>query len=346
MTDHFRSICLKFSLKSFLLLFWLAGSAQKPDMSALDQLISQHQKELGKNLVVMVYKDSALIYKKETGELFNSRAQAPLGAASQWLTAALAMSFVDQGKITLDEPLGRYLPVLEKYMKGYITLRNCLTQTTGIEDEQTRLGKLLKKKKYQTLEEAVNGLAAREIHNNPGKEFSYGDVGLTIAARVCEVLGKKPFERLMQERITRPLKMRSTSFFNDDGSAPNPSSGGRTTANDYMNFLIMILHKGVFENKRILSEKAIDEMEKASFTDLPVVYSPPSFNNWHYGMGVWLLEEDQNGQGIVMSAPSLHGSWPIIDRKHGYAALLLLQSAQDDAKVGIMNELRENVGSN
>ena len=62
-----------------------------------------------------------------------------------------------------------------------------------------------------------------DIAANPSTEFFYSNLGPNIAARVLEIISKKSFERLMRERITSPLKMRSTNFANQEGGATNPS---------------------------------------------------------------------------------------------------------------------------
>ena len=259
-------ICMKvITIASFLLFFQL--SFAQYDFTGIDQLLQRNSKQLANNVVAIVYKDGKIIYQKQIGD-FNAKTQAPIGASSQWLTTALVMTFVDQGKLDLDEPVSKYLPVFTKYMKSYITLRHCLTNTTGIEREKSA-GKIQEKKKYANLEEEMNTIAAKEISNNPGKEVFFGNYGFSIAARVCEVVGKKSFERLIQERITRPLKMPFTNFTNEEGYASSPSGGGKSSALDYMNFLIMILNKGMFENKRILSENAVAEMQKSPGSRYP-----------------------------------------------------------------------------
>ena len=50
--------------------------------------------------------------------------------------------------------------------------------------------------------------------------------------------------------------------------------GAITTANDYINFLGMLLNKGTFEGKKVLSEKSVAEMETIQFPDVPVKYMP------------------------------------------------------------------------
>ncbi|MFT3824301.1 MAG: serine hydrolase domain-containing protein [Chitinophagaceae bacterium] len=341
MSLKINPICLKCSFPLLFLLLWLTSSAQGPDLSNADAIIQRNQKLLGNNIILLVYKDSQLVHQKEFGVDFKAKTQAPIGAASQWITAALVMTFVDQGKISLDDPVVKYVPSFGKYMKNYVTLRSCLAHTTGIESG----GKLNTSfnKKYETLEEAVDAYATKEISNNPGKEIHFGPIGPAIAARVCEVIAKKPFERLVQERITRPLKMRMTNFTNENGGAPNPAGGAVSTALDYINFMAMLLHKGVFEGKRILSEQSVAEMEKAQFAELPSKYTPKLAEGWNYGLGAWIQEKDASGNAAVVTSPGMFGTWPWIDNCRNYVAVIFVQSVLGEQKKDIYQQVKNAV---
>lgn len=323
MSLKMNPICLSCSILSVFLLFFQFSFAQS-DFSRADALLQKNQKSLGNGVVALIYKDGKVIHSKELGE-FNAKTPAPIANCSKWLTAALVMIFVDEGKIQLDDPVNKYLPIFDKYMKSYVTIRQCLAHTTGIESEKNLL-RGIQKAKYPTLEEEVNAFAAKEISNNAGTEFHYGIIGPSIAGRVLEVISKKPFDRIIQDKLLRPLKMRQTSFVNENGYAPNPSFGARSTANDYINFLSMILNKGVFEGKQILSAKAIEEMQKPQFTNLPVKYAPKAAEGWHYGLGEWIQEEDANGNSTVVSSPGLFGTWPYVDKCRNYAAIVFVKS--------------------
>lgn len=331
--------CPKFSLLLFLLLLLQLAHAQS-DFSEVDRLLEKNSKLLGNNVVALVWKDGKVIYQKETGTDFNGKTQAPIASCSKWLTAATIMALVDEGKLDLDDPVSKYIPVLEKYMKGYITIRQCLSHTTGIDNGKTRL---LERRKFESLEEEAKSIAAKEISNNPGKEFAYGSSGLNLAARCAEVVSKKEFSRLVQEKITRPLKMRATTFVNDNGNAPNPSGGAQSSALDYMNFLVMMLNKGVFEGKRVLSENAIAEMQKNHFPGLPVKYSPAAAEGFEYGLGVWIQEKDANGNALVVSSPGLFGTWPYIDKCRNYAAIVFVKSILAEQKKDFYVRFKEAV---
>lgn len=301
------------------------------DFSSVDLLLKNNQKALGENIVALVWKDGKIIYKKEVGE-FNARSSEPVASCSKWLTAALVMTFVDQGKLKLDDPVAKYIPEYHKYMKRYLTIRHCLSQTTGIERDGRLLGKLAERRNYYDLGEEVNAIAAKEISNNPGQEFFYGGYGLNIAARVCEIIGKKPFERLVQDRIIRPLKMKGTSFVNETGGATNPSGGARSSANDYINFMSMLLNKGLFEGKQILSESAIKEMHHIQISGIPIKYAPAAALGYSYGLGNWIIEGDSQGNGNIVACPGLFGTYPYVNFNKKYAAILFVKNLQTEQR--------------
>src|SRR5204863_4336514 len=215
-------VCIKvMGVLTFLLILQPVTGQQK--FSDLDDLLQQKQKVLGKDFVVMLWKkDDTLIYKKELGE-FNSKTQAPIASCSKWLTAALVMTFVDEGKLSLDDKITKWLPEFEKYGKNYITIGNCLSHMTGIRSEPITVLKLLERKKFNSLEEEVNSFAAKDIQANPAEEFRYSNIGLNIAGRVLEIISKRKFDMLARQRLFVPLAMRKTSFSTLDGSAINPS---------------------------------------------------------------------------------------------------------------------------
>jgi len=309
---------------------------EDPRFDAVNQLLKQNQKNLGPNYVALVWQDDKVVYQHQGGADFTPKTPAPIAGTGNWLTAALVMTFVDEGKLSLDDKVTQYIPLFGKYMKGYITIRNCLTNTTGIRADAEGVMKVLQKSKYESLEDEVNAYASkRDIVTNPGTEFYYSNVGINIAARVLEVIAKKGFDRLMMERIIRPLKMKGTSFSNEEGGAINPAGGARSTANDYMNFLSMLLNKGMFGEKRILSEKAVEELETAQFASLPLKSAPKPFQGGHFSLGAYITESNASGASSVLICPNLLGTTAILDKCRRYAAILIIQKPEEEKKAGL-----------
>ncbi|HVZ56084.1 MAG TPA: serine hydrolase domain-containing protein [Chitinophagaceae bacterium] len=332
--------CLKCSLLAFFLLLLQPGWCQNP-LSSLDQVLEQNRRDLGNNVVMLVWRGDTLAYKKELGD-FNSKTVKPIASCSKWLTAALVMQFVDEGQLSLDDKITRWLPEFAKYGKNYITIRNCLSHMTGIEDEGGFLKKWMQRRKFTSLEEEVNSFAAREIRANPGTDFWYGEVGLNIAGRILEIISKRRFDVLIRQKLFVPLGMRRTSFSSTDGGPVNPSGGAQSTADDYIRFLGMLLNRGTFQGKRILSEKAVDEMMQLQ-TAPPVIkrYAPKVAEGYDYALGSWVLEKDPAGKPTALASPGLFGSWPVVDYCHGYAYIVFVKSLLSEGKAEANLQVKE-----
>ena len=289
----------------------------------LDGLIQQNQKLLGGNLVAMVWTDT-LVYKRELGD-FDSKTIAPIASCSKWLTAALVMMFVDEGKISLDDKVSKYIPDFELYGKNYITIRHCLSHYTGIKVE-TGLKGMFARKKFNSLKEEAESYARDEIQANAGEEFRYSTAGLNIAGAILEIVSKKKFDMLIKQKLLNPLGMRKTTFSTLDGSPPNPSGGALSTAEDYMHFLQMLLNNGKYHGVQILSEASVKEMRKMQTTPEQIKYAPKAGEGFGYALGSWVLEEGKDGVANVLSSPGLFGTWPMVDWCRGYACVFFVKT--------------------
>ena len=346
MSYKFKFICLKFSILLLLLLILQNVIAQKKIKEIginlfpeFDEILIRQQKTLGNNVVAMIWSDS-LVYKKELGD-FTSTTQAPIASCSKWLTTALVMQFIDEGKLSLDDKVSKYIPLFATYNKNYITIRHCLSQMTGIRSEGSKFAKFVEQpKKYNSLEDEVNDFAKKEIQSNPGTEFSYSNIGTDIAARIVEVVSKKKFDLLIRSKLFVPLQMRQTSFSTLDGSAISPSSGATSTASDYMHFLQMLLNNGKYNGVQVLSEESITQMRLVETTPELIKYSPKIAQGYNYALGSWAIEEDNNKLATVLTCPALFGTWPIIDYCKGYACLIFVKSLPGEQKADIYNQMK------
>jgi CubicO group peptidase (beta-lactamase class C family) len=339
MSAKITSTCLKVSYIIAFMLFFQVSKAQL-NFTELGAKLEASKAELGGKAVLLVYKDGKIVFEKSVGE-FTPKTQAPIAASTQWLTAALVMSYVDEGKLSLDDKVSKFLPVFSKYSKGYITIRDCITHLTGIEGPSIgSIKDMSNPKKFSSLDELVNDIASsKEILSNPGLVFRFNNIGFTIAARVLEVLNKRGFEQMMAERITRPLLMRTTNFFSY--TVINPAGGAQSSAYDYMNFLSMLLNGGVFNGKRILSEAAIETMSKASSTQGMIKESPSIVQGKNYAVGQWVFGTDENGKTTTVACPGLFGTWPLIDYCRKYAFLIFTPGDASSEKKELMASFKE-----
>lgn len=347
MSYKVKSICMKVIAVVSFLLFLQPLKAQY-NWSELDQELESRKKLFGNNVVTLIWKDDSLIYKKELGD-FNMKTQAPIASCSKWLTAALVMKIVEEGKISLDDYVVKYIPEFEKYFKSYITIRQCLSHTTGIDDSEKFIRKIIQRRKFTSLEEEVNSFAAKDIRAKPGTDFWYGNIGLNIAGRVLEVVTKKKFDILVKTKLLNPLGMRKTTFTDLNGNPVNPSGGAQSTAEDYMKFLVMLLNKGKYNGTQFLSEESVNEMMKLQATPEMVKYAPKAAEGYGYASGCWVAEHDKDGNGTVVASPGLFGTWPMIDYCRGYAYIVFVKSLLGEERANaqevIKNVIDHQVGA-
>ncbi len=311
------------------------------DTAALSAKLEQAKTKLGKHIAVALYKDGKIFYKKESAD-YNIKKQESINASSQWLTAAVVMIFVQEGKLSLDDKVSKYIPLFAKHGKSYITIRHCLTHNTGIE-----AGKFYQKGNFSTLEEEVNTYASkREIETNPGTEFKYSNMGSRIAARVIEIIGKRAFDRLAAEKLLRPLMMRGSTFTSESGNdAPDPSMGGISTAADYANFLGMILNKGMFNGKQILTEESIKTLLSLTAPSDKQKNVPAEVQGLDYAFGSWIIEKNAKGPSAFATS-SLNGHWAMVDICRGYALVIFADKADKEMKKEFYMDIKQVIDKN
>ena len=209
---------------------------------------------------LLVAKDNQVIYEHCFGD-FTPDTVVLIASSGKWLAAATIMSLVDDGMLSLDDTASKWLPEFKNDPKGIATIRQMLSHTSGYRPYQPDDKP---PDKYQTLAESVEHIVPLPPVYKPGERFDYGGLAMQVAGRMAEAAAGKDWETLFQERIARPLGMTNTHFIPVDqggGHSPMLGGGARSTLRDYANFLAMIAGNGLFKGKRVLSEKAVAEMQ-------------------------------------------------------------------------------------
>lgn len=339
------SICRKCSAIGIFLLLLQVCNAQ--NFNKVDNWIKDNLKDLGGRAVLVIYKEGKVIYDHSENDLskaqkfigkriakkqgkdasvatqdFNSNSKELIASCSKWLSAALVMTFVDEGKLQLDDTVGKFLPIMTTYNKGAITIRQCLSHLTGIKPASLK-EEVNEITGANTMDEAIENIAKKEMEGKPGKIFHYSSTGLQIAAAVIEKISGLDFKTLFAERIAYRCNMLNTDWGN--GNVPLAAGGARSTANDYIKFLSMILNEGKYDDNQVLSKNAVMEMQKNNITEgVKVVYSPAEAGNWGYGFGEWVINDIAGEKNNAVTSPGLFGSFPWVDNEKKYAGFLMV----------------------
>ncbi len=151
-----------------------------------------------------------------------------IASTTKPMTATAFMTLVDEGKVSLDDPVEKYLPEFHGQMvaaKGKdpnappaapvpashpIRIREILSHTSGLPfRSKAQVGVL----DALPLKDAVRSFAAEPLNYQPGTDYAYSNEGLNTAARIIEVISGMPYERFMQQRLFDPLRMKDTTFW-------------------------------------------------------------------------------------------------------------------------------------
>jgi CubicO group peptidase (beta-lactamase class C family) len=137
-----------------------------------------------------------------------------IGSISKQFTATVVLLLMQDGKLKLDDPLGKYLPGLTR--ANEVTIRQVLSMTSGYQDYWPEDYVMTSMMKPVTPQQILDVWAKKPLDFEPGTEWQYSNTNYVIAGRIAEIAGGKPLIEQLQERIFRPLKM--TGVFNSDAS--------------------------------------------------------------------------------------------------------------------------------
>lgn len=248
------------------------------------------------------------------------------------ITAAALMILVAEGKVSLDDPVAKYIPAFadaktksSEPVRG-LTVRHLLTHTSGLTGDQGC---------KVSLEATANELAARPFAFQPGEKWEYGP-SLNVAGRIIEVVSGQAYEEFLKQHIFEPLAMSDTTFHPTDEQrkrlaelyelsedrktllpterilgigepdcVPNPSGGLFSTAGDMLAFYRMILGGGESQGTRILSADAVREMTRVQTGDLTTGFTPG--NAW--GLGWCIVREPQGVSEMLSPGTFGHGGY-------------------------------------
>lgn len=253
----------------------------------------------------------------------------PVASAGKWFTVATVLAVVDDGLMSLDDPVSKYLPAFEGE-KATMTIRQCLAVTSGLARRYAPI--------YDPdldFDEVVDGIAALPLEAPPGTKLIYGGLGFHVAGAAAVAASGMPWHRLFDEKVKRPLGLTRSVFGSASGAegqgftirpveARNPWLGGGllTTMNEYERFLRMVANEGTFDGRRVLSEESILELRKNQTDTLPVEFTLHPVRATRYALGSWAEKVDASDRALLIRDMGAWGFNPWIDFERGYFAIL------------------------
>ena len=247
------------------------------------------------------------------------------------VTTTLTMVMVDAGRLDLDAPVQSFLPRFQGTNKEKVTVRHLLAHSSGI-DWWAPLYKELQGK--EAFLERIYGM---ELVSEPGTQMKYSDLDMLLLGEIVERVSGRSLAELAHERIFEPLGLErsrytpSSSLFSNlapteidpetrqplhgvvhdenaralGGVAPH--AGLFSTAPELAKFAQMLLWKGVYDHRRIVSRESVEsftrrqelpvgssralgwDTKSAEGSSAGVLFSPDSFGHTGFtGTSIWV----------------------------------------------------------
>jgi serine-type D-Ala-D-Ala carboxypeptidase len=180
--------------------------------------------------VVLVSKDDSVVYERafgfrslmphkttmEPGTIFD------LASLTKPLATAVAiMLLIREKKLRLDDQITRVIPMYGVFGKSLTTVRHLLSHSSGLPAWKAFFEDVVRNEKSGRINfvasRAAKNFVFEQIHrekplNPPGAQCLYSDLGFMILGEAVEILTGNTFDRFCQDRIFKPLGLRSTGF--------------------------------------------------------------------------------------------------------------------------------------
>ena len=131
----------------------------------------------------------------------------PVGSLTKQFTAALLLRQVDRGRLTLTDPIGKYLAGLGADV-GAVTIEQLLNHTSGL---QRSVATPERRFENVTIETLLTMAAGSKLETKPGTAFAYSNAGYTLLGILVEKLYGKSYAAVLHDEIASPLQLTSVS---------------------------------------------------------------------------------------------------------------------------------------
>jgi CubicO group peptidase (beta-lactamase class C family) len=201
-----------------LILFLFSKPASSQNIEAqVDKLYQVNENEPG--FSVAVFKGNEILFEKTYGNAnldytipITHQTVFDIASISKQFTAAAILLLEHEGKLSIKDPVYKYIDNLPRYKKGNPTIEHLLNQTSGIKEVDHYWGVLdLHKYDLKTESQMVNIITkVQELRFTPGEYFYYTNANYILLAAVVRNITGQSLGDYAQENIFEPLGMTHT----------------------------------------------------------------------------------------------------------------------------------------
>lgn len=257
----------------------------------------------------LVFQDGKLLYERYWDNYTPQTLSGSFSAAKSIISLLIGIA-LDEGKIkSLDDKAGDYLPHFKTNGLEKITIRDLLTMSSGTNYDESDKGYFSMNASAYYGDDEAYMISLMERKEEPGVFWQYRSGDTQVLGLIVSTVFGKSISELVSERFMKPMGAESDALWLLDGAQKNEKAFCcfNAVARDYARFGQLILNKGHWNGKQIVSEKYIAEatspatyLKDRSENNSPVDY---------YGYQYWMI--DHNGIHAV-SQNGLFGQYVYI----------------------------------
>lgn len=238
---------------SFSCIFFLSLSifaqTQTVDQTVLAKILQKAKES---------HSDSVLIIKngKTIGEYYtgDKNEKIELMSCTKSIVSLAIGLLIEQGKIkSVNQPVYEFYPEWKQGKKSFVTIKHLLNHTSGMQNLSNAGIEIYVSKDFVKL-----ALAA-ELSDEPGTRFSYNNKAVNLLAGIVQVASGKRMDIFMRDEFFNPMQIKDFGWSLDAAGNPHALAGLQIPAADFAKFGQLVLNRGKWDGKQIVSEKWIDE---------------------------------------------------------------------------------------
>jgi CubicO group peptidase (beta-lactamase class C family) len=291
---------------------------------------------------VVLAKDGIILYSGAYGQA-NKDFNAPnrldtkfnLGSMNKMFTAVTIAQLVEQGKLSYDDPLSKFIPDFPSAAAAQkIRIKHLLTHTAGLGSYFNDEFEKSSRARFRTVDEMMQLAKGDSLAFEPGTKWSYSNTGMLVLGKVIEVVTRQDYFDYVREHLYKPALMLNTDAYEldrvnrnlavgyqkeymEDGTKQfrnnifmhvmrgGPAGGGYSTAEDLVRFA------EAFRSGKLVSSKTFELMTTPK----------PELNSPQYGYG-FQVDTQANVVGHSGGFPGISSNLDIF-KGTGYVGVVL-----------------------
>jgi CubicO group peptidase (beta-lactamase class C family) len=236
----------------------------------------------------LIIQDGKILYE-EYWDGYNADSHSNIFSATKSIVSLLIGIAIDEGKIkSVDEPIGNYLEEFANDERGKISIKNLLTMSSGLDwDEAYSSPTSITTKAYY-------GKKLRQVSTNqeliekPGVRFRYQSGNTQLLAFIVEEATGETISKYAERTLWKPMQAVNTALWSLDKKDGDEKSFCcfNTNARDAARFGQLVLNKGLWNGKQLISEQYLTD---ATTTAAYLLNEEQTAPLDHYGYQYWIL---------------------------------------------------------